>query len=255
MSAIGSLSVLKIETKPRSWARIEPALGLVVGLGGGMLQSLALGTPVTHGLAVGGLFGLAFGVFFARRATSAGGPDWGLATALLVWLVFPAGLRPLFAAGVRSMAALSDARDEFPLLVGYLVCLGMPVGLVLGIRGGLRSPAINCRFNWTRAIVAGGLAGLLGGFIFDRWMSAGEFFPLLSRPERVAVTHLQPYPAVFHSCADGRDLRLAVPTRRAQLRLLHGLGRGIRDTLVVPGSAHHFPSAFARATRLVLRAR
>ena len=36
------------------------------------------------------------------------------------------------------MAALVDAREQFPLLVGYLVCLGMPVGLVLGIRGGLR---------------------------------------------------------------------------------------------------------------------
>jgi len=84
MSAIGSLAALKIETKPRSWVRTEPALGLVVGLGGGMLQSLALGTPIPHGLTVGGLFGLAFGVFFARRATSAGaGLIWGLATALL----------------------------------------------------------------------------------------------------------------------------------------------------------------------------
>jgi len=111
-----------------------------------MLQSLALGTPITHGLTVGGLFGLAFGVFFARRATSAGaGLIWGLATALLAWLVLPAGLRPLFAAGVRSMAALSDAREQFPLLVGYLICLGMPVGLVLGIRGSLRSAATDFR--------------------------------------------------------------------------------------------------------------
>ena len=62
MSAIGSLAALNIETKPRSWVRIEPALGLVVGLGGGMLQSLALGTPITHGLAIGGAFGLVFGI-------------------------------------------------------------------------------------------------------------------------------------------------------------------------------------------------
>ena len=37
-----SLAALKVETRPRSWVRTEPALGLVVGLGGGMLQSLAL---------------------------------------------------------------------------------------------------------------------------------------------------------------------------------------------------------------------
>lgn len=196
MSASESLAALTIETKPRSWVRIELALGLVTGLTGGMVQSLALGTPVTHGLAVGGLFGLAFGIFFARRATSAGaGLIWGLAAAFLMWLVFPAGLRPLFAAGFHSMAALGDARDEFPLLVGYLVCLGMPVGLALGIRGGRRLNMAEARFHWGRAMVAGGLAGLLAGFIFDRWMSAGDYFPLLAglsqTPSRVVSLALQ----------------------------------------------------------------
>jgi len=181
MSASSLLTALDIESKPRSGVRIEPALGLVVGLGGGMLQSLALGTPTDHGLAIGGAFGLVFGILFARRATSAGaGLIWGLAAAFLMWLVFPAGLLPLFTRGARSMAALGDTRDQFPLLVGYLVCLGMPVGLVLGMRGGVPVNTADTQFNWTRAMVAGGLAGLLGGFIFDRWMSAGEFFPLLA---------------------------------------------------------------------------
>jgi hypothetical protein len=196
MSASESLAALTIESKPRSWVRIELALGLVTGLSGGMVQSLALGTPVTHGLAVGGVFGLAFGVIFARRATSAGaGLIWGLAAAFLMWLVFPAGLRPLFAAGFHSMAALGDAQDEFPLLVGYLVCLGMPVGLALGIRGGRRSNMAEAQFHWGRAMVAGGLAGLLAGFIFDRWMSAGDYFPLLAGvnqlPSRAVSLSLQ----------------------------------------------------------------
>ncbi len=196
MSASESLAAPTIQTKSRSWVRIEPALGLVTGLGGGMVQSLALGTPVTHGLAVGGLFGLVFGIFFARRATSAGaGLIWGLSAAFLMWLVFPAGLRPLFAAGFHSMAALGDARDEFPLLVGYLICLGMPVGLALGIRGGLRSNMAEAQFHWGRAMVAGGLAGLLAGFIFDRWMSAGDYFPLLAglnhAPSRAGSLALQ----------------------------------------------------------------
>ncbi len=144
-------------------------------------RAFAVGTPLTHGVAAGGSFGLVFAVLFARRATSAGaGLIWGLAAAFLMWLVFPAGLRPLFAAGFHSMAALGDARDQFPLLVGYLVCLGMPVGLTLGIRGGLHSERKDLHFHWGRAMVAGGLAGVLAGFIFDRWMSAGDFFPLLA---------------------------------------------------------------------------
>ena len=217
MSATGSLARMKIETNPMSWGeRIDPALGLVVGLGGGMLQSLALRAPITHGLAVGGAFGLVFGILFARRATSAGaGLIWGLAAAFLMWLVFPAGLLPLFTRGTHAMAALGDAREQFPLLVGYLVCLGMPVGLVLGIRGGLRPSTTDPQFHWTRAIVAGGMAGLLGGFIFDRWMSAGEFFPLLSGlrelPSRSISLTLQFFIAVLMGVIFGllfqRDVR------------------------------------------------
>ena len=196
MDTPGLLAALKTETKPEIAAWVEPILGLAAGLGGGMVQSFALATPMTYSLAVGGLFGLAFGILFAHRATSAGaGLIWGLAAAFLMWLVFPAGLRPLSSAGGRSMAALSDARDQFPLLVAYLVCLGMPVSLALGVRGGLHSNAAEPQFHWGRALVAGGFAGLLAGFIFDRWMSAGDFFPLLSGlselPSRASSLSLQ----------------------------------------------------------------
>jgi hypothetical protein len=181
MSVTQPLPAIEIETKVRSFAKTEVILGLLVGLVGGAVQSAALGTPVAHGVAVGGVFGLAFALLFGRRATSAGaGLIWGLAAAFLMWVVFPAGVMPLYSRGFHSMAALGDARDQFPLLVGYLVCLGMPVGLVLGIRNGIRSAESPSHFHWTRAVVAGGLAGVLGGAIFDRWMSVGEFFPLLS---------------------------------------------------------------------------
>lgn len=187
MSASQTVAVLNRETKPRSLAHVETAIGLAVGLGGGLVQSVALGVPIWQGLVAGGTFGVIFAMAFARRATSAGaGLIWGLAAAFLMWLVFPAGVRPLLARGVHSMAEFGDARDQFPLLVGYLTCLGMPVGLVTGIRGGLRSADRETHFNWTRAIIAGGIAGVLGGSIFDRWMSAGDYFPLLSGLSQVS---------------------------------------------------------------------
>ena len=181
MSVTQTISAIDNETTVRSVFKTESAIGLAIGLAGGALQSVALGTALTRSMLVGGLFGLAFATLFERRVRTAGsGLIWGLASAFLMWLAFPAGLVPLFSQGFHSMAALGDARDQFPLLVGYLVCVGMPVGLVLGIRNARRSSESESHFNWTRAVVAGGLAGVLGGFIFDRWMSAGEFFPLLS---------------------------------------------------------------------------
>jgi hypothetical protein len=181
MSVTQTIPVIDAETKVHRFVRTEWVIGLVIGLAGGALERAALGTSLTHGLAVGGVFGLIFALFLERRVSTAGaGLIWGLASAFLMWLVFPAGLVPLYLRGFHSMAALGDARDQFPQLVGYLVCLGMPVGLVLGFRNGWRSSESNSRFNWTRAIVAGGLAGVLGGATFDRWMSAGDYFPLLS---------------------------------------------------------------------------
>lgn len=169
MSVTQSFPPIELETNVRSFPRTESLIGLAVGLAGGVVQSLALGSPTAHGLLVGGAFGLVFALFFERRAITAGaGSIWGLASAVLMWLVFPAGLGPLYSRGFHSMAALGDARDQFPLLVGFLVCLGMPVGLVLGIRNGVRSSGAESHFSWTRAIVAGGLAGLLGGVIFDK---------------------------------------------------------------------------------------
>src|SRR6516164_9816395 len=181
MSITQTIPIMDAEMKVQRFATIDSVIGLTVGLAGGAVESMALGTPEAHGVAVGGAFGLAFALLFERRATSAGaGLIWGLAAAFLMWVVFPAGIGPLYNRGFHSMAALGDARDRFPLLVGYLVCLGMPVGVVLGIRNGMRAAGSESHFNWTRAVVAGGLAGILGGTIFDRWMSAGQFFPLLS---------------------------------------------------------------------------
>jgi hypothetical protein len=160
---------------------IEPLLGLVLGAVGGALRSALLTTSLAHGILLGVLFGLAFGLFFAQRATSPGaGLIWGVGSALLLWVMIPAGILPMLAGSSHSMGMLSDARAQFPEVVAYLLCLGMPVGVALGVRGELRSRAGQPPLRMSRAIVAGGLAGTLGGLIFGRWTSAGDFFPLLA---------------------------------------------------------------------------
>jgi uncharacterized protein (DUF2062 family) len=195
---------------------IETLIGLGVGAVGGALRSAILTTPLTHGVLLGGLFGLAFGLFFAKRATSAGaGLIWGLASALLLWMLIPAGILPMLQGNERSMGMLSDARAQFPELVAYLFYLGMPVGVGLGVRGGLRSRGGQPPFRMGRAIVAGGLAGTFGGLIFGRWMSEGDFFPLLAGVgelhSRTANITLQFVVALFIGATFGmlfqRDIR------------------------------------------------
>ena len=159
---------------------VEPLLGLGIGVLGGAVQSVLLATPVSTGIIYGASFGLLFGLFFARRTTSPGaGLIWGVATALLLWIVLPAGILPLRHSG-DSLSMLNDARASFPQLVAFLICMGMPVGVTLGIWGEFHSRTNQPKFSWGRAIVAGGLAGTIAGFIFGLWVSSGNYFPLLA---------------------------------------------------------------------------
>jgi hypothetical protein len=160
--------------------RIEPLLGLVLGALGGLVESSVLKTSLLSGTLLGITFGFAFGLLFARRATSPGaGLIWGLGSSFFLWLLVPGGFLNI-AVSIRSSALmLQDAQGHFPELVGYLLCLGMPVGVGLGMFGVIRRPDLSRSFRWGRAIVAGGFAGTLGGFIFGRWVSSGGYFPLL----------------------------------------------------------------------------
>jgi hypothetical protein len=164
----------------RSSNWIDPLLALTIGSAGGVFGSALMTTSLVRGSLLGGVFGLAFGLFFAHRATSSGaGLIWGLGAAFFLWLILPAGILPLLL-GAHSMAQLSDARNHFPELVAYLICLGLPVGVALGVRGGLRARPGMSPFHWWRAIFVGGFAGVLGGVIFGRWSSAGDYFPLIA---------------------------------------------------------------------------
>lgn len=181
MSAPQTSSTISVQMRAeKRYSWIEPALGLLTGVLGGVLQSRILPSPVSHGVLLGGIFGLAFGLFFAKRATTPGaGLIWGLASALLLWFVAPAGLDLVLLRSAPSTEMLSNAQGRFPQLVACLVCLGMPVGLVLGVRGGLLSRQSQPQFRWGRAIVAGGLAGAISGLAFSGWEYAGGYLPLL----------------------------------------------------------------------------
>ena len=163
--------------QPRDWLGL--LLGLATGVVGGAIQGKILATPITHSIVLGGIFGLAFSFWFAKRATTPGaGLIWGLGVALLLWFVKPAvDFLPLSSAS--SDAMLRDAQARFPDLVGYLVCLGMPVGVVAGVRGALRTKQARPQFRWGRAVAAGGLAGTISGLAFSGWEYAGGYLPLL----------------------------------------------------------------------------
>src|SRR5215472_4805108 len=118
---------------------LQPLLGLAIGVGGGALQSVLLATSLMNGVLYGALFGAAFGFCFSRRATSPGaGLIWGVAAALLLWIVGPAGILSLRRPS-HFMGMMSNARATFSQLVGLITCLGMPVGITLGTWGALDS--------------------------------------------------------------------------------------------------------------------
>lgn len=159
---------------------LEALLGLSTGVLGGAIQSEILSAPMSHSILLGGIFGLAFSLFFASRANTPGaGLIWGLAGALLLWFVMPTGIDLLLLRSASSMAMLNDAQARFPQLVAYLVCLGMPVGVVVGTSGGLRTKERQPQFRWGRAVVAGGLAGTISGLTFSGWEFSGGYLPLI----------------------------------------------------------------------------
>ena len=160
---------------------MDLVLGLSIGLAGGAIRSLCLHASLFHGFLIGASFGIFFALFLISQATSPGaGLIWGVSTAFLLWVLQQGGESFLKISVQDSLPMLQDVQQRFPELVANLVCLGLPVGVLLGLRGTGQNEAARPPFRWWRAIVAGGSAGVVSGLIFGYWMLAGDFFPLLA---------------------------------------------------------------------------
>src|SRR5580693_2646206 len=112
-----------------------------VGAAGGALLSLAGLVPLVIGMPLGCAYGLIFCLVCGRRTnTPGGGLLWGLAFALLFWLMGPAAIGPLFISASPGSTMLDTVRARFPDLVGYLLFFGAPLGIVLGTLNRRRTP-------------------------------------------------------------------------------------------------------------------
>ncbi|MGI8988575.1 MAG: hypothetical protein ACR2I2_03185 [Bryobacteraceae bacterium] len=131
----------------------------LLGMGAGAMTVAQDGPGVWWGAA----YGLGFALLLARRAfTPGGGLIWGLGYALLLWSVVPAGGR---AGG-----------DRFNELVVYILYFGMPLGLISGAWGAFAAKSDRAPMSITRVLLAGGMAGLLGGWAFAQWMKQVNHF-------------------------------------------------------------------------------
>src|SRR5712692_6573965 len=161
------------------------SIGVVIGaLGAFVLACLGL-TPAgwnVVAILLGGVLGGCFALMTRSRATTPGaGLLWALAFSFLLWLAGPACMLPRVTSH-GSMGMLDAARAHFAELVGYLLVFGAPLGPVLGaLSVGRPSPRSTAQpFSLARALVAGGLAGIVGGWAFGQWMEKAHFFPLIA---------------------------------------------------------------------------
>ncbi|MEP7199539.1 MAG: hypothetical protein ABI874_06970 [Chloroflexota bacterium] len=153
----------------------------VVGAVGGALCMVLVQASFVTGVLLGAVYGALFGLLGARRAVSPGaGFVWGLGYAFMLWLVIPAGILPVAMGAMPAMGMLDAARAHFPDLIAYVLCYGAPLGIALGAWGAWQPQPNLARFSIARALVVGGLAGIVGGWAFGQWMAQVGFFPLIA---------------------------------------------------------------------------
>src|SRR5271154_1723165 len=102
----------------------------VTGAAGGLVLMFAVHASIIFGPLLGAVYGVLFALVFWNRALDPGsGLLWGLAYAFLLWLAVVPGAQVISA---NLSSSFLTQRDNFPELVGYILCFGLPLGLVLG---------------------------------------------------------------------------------------------------------------------------
>lgn len=142
--------------------------------------------PLLLHLLVSAAIGLVFGLVSGDQISTAGeGVIWGVVVGMMWWMLGPLTLFPLLQ-GARPDWSMTFARSTFPQLAGLSVTYGAMMGLLFWVLNGL---AIHRRAGWLarrgwihtlQAATSGGLAGLLGGWVFGVWMEQAGFFPLIA---------------------------------------------------------------------------
>ena len=164
----------------RSHRTLSLVVGAAVGAGASLLGRALAGPTFEPGVFVGAGYGALFALIAYPRVTSPGsGLIWALGSSFLFWLVVPVGLVPVASRGASGMGMLEVARSGFPALVSYVLHF-TAVGLGLGTWAVLRRDPMRLPFSWWRALVVGGLAGVVGGWAFGKWMAQVGFFPLIA---------------------------------------------------------------------------
>ncbi len=153
------------------------SLAIVLGLAGGVLAA-RLAPGAVAGPLIGAVAGGTLATLTRRDLSPGTGLMWGIAFAVIAWLTISVGLRSgLSAHGMSGM--LGASRAGFPDLVAYIICLGAPLGLGLGAYDEWREPS-RMPLSWTRALLGGSFAGIIGGWAFGKWMEQVGFFPLIA---------------------------------------------------------------------------
>ncbi|GCE30856.1 hypothetical protein KDA_63400 [Dictyobacter alpinus] len=139
-------------------------------------------TPLTIApwlmIGLGALAGLLFGLLIGKDIVHPGsGLIWGVGYAFLLWLITAVAL-PSMMAGNAVM--LDSARLHFPQLVSFLLFLGAPLGLLDGWWNGRQTRQPLKISTQLRAIIVGGLAGLVGGWAFSIWFTQNNAFILVA---------------------------------------------------------------------------
>lgn len=153
---------IPMSESPTAVKSLVPAIACTLtGIAGGFAMMSAVQATILTGPVLGAIYGLLFAIAFSKRCPNRGsGFLWGLSYALLLWLTVVTGSQVL-AANLSS--AFQTNRDNFPFLVGYLLCYGLPLGLALPTFASRQHRANLKKFSLARALVGGGFAGLIGG--------------------------------------------------------------------------------------------